>query len=407
MVGLRKFWQVAKFEYRNRVFRKRFVFILFALPALLLLMIAVSGLFVALEYNLDPVGFVDYSGVIKLAQEPEPGTREIIPSAEIRRFENESDAMDALEAGTIQGFYVIPEEYMETGTVELTAKKPIATNAETEFLQFLKSNLLAEYPEHVVERLTFPNMIVLIGEDESRSPGIVLWISFLVPLAVSGLFTVIMNINGGYLFEGVVEEKGNRTIELMATSTSPDQLMLGKLAGNIGAGLTQLAIWLAVPAAGVLWLLRTYELARLLSIRQQTIWLMLGTFIPALFLYSLWMMILGVIVAEPRVAQLYVGLFSIFQSVPYLFIGTIVLRPDGTLPKILSFFPLTAPLSISLRSVFDMVPAGQVLVSLLLLYAATAGSFWFTGRAFRLGMLRYGKKVSIIEIFARKQGKKG
>ena len=61
----------------------------------------------------------------------------------------------------------------------------------------------------------------------------------------------MINISGGYLLQSIVDEKENRTMEIIVTSVSPEQLMYGKILGNLCVGLTQLLIWIAFAALGL------------------------------------------------------------------------------------------------------------------------------------------------------------
>ena len=71
-----------------------------------------------------------------------------------------------------------------------------------------------------------------------------------MPILAGILFVIVINISGGYLLQAVVEEKENRTMEIILTSVSSDQLMAGKIMGNLSVGLTQLLIWLAAAGIG-------------------------------------------------------------------------------------------------------------------------------------------------------------
>jgi ABC-2 type transport system permease protein len=65
----------------------------------------------------------------------------------------------------------------------------------------------------------------------------------------------------------------------------------------------------------------------------------------------------------------------------------------------MSLFPFTAPIALPMRAVFTPIPALQILISLGLLWVLAILSLWLAGRVFRLGMLRYGKRMSFREIF--------
>jgi ABC-2 type transport system permease protein len=64
----------------------------------------------------------------------------------------------------------------------------------------------------------------------------------------------------------------------------------------------------------------------------------------------------------------------------------------------LSLFPMTALSTLSLRSTFGQVPSWQIGASAAILVLSAAGAVWLAGRAFRLGMLRYGKNLDWREL---------
>jgi len=66
-------------------------------------------------------------------------------------------------------------------------------------------------------------------------------------------------------------------------------------------------------------------------------------------------------------------------------------------------FPFTAPISLPMRVAFSSVPTWQIGITIALLILFAIVALWFAGRAFRLGMLRYGKKLSLKEIFTQRQ----
>ncbi len=75
--------------------------------------------------------------------------------------------------------------------------------------------------------------------------------------------------------------------------------------------------------------------------------------------------------------------------------------PNSPLAIGLSLFPLTAPISLPLRAAFTNIPAWQIALSLGILVGGAIFALWLAARAFRMGMLRYGKKLAWREIFGR------
>jgi ABC-2 type transport system permease protein len=227
------------------------------------------------------------------------------------------------------------------------------------------------------------------------------WLDIAIPIVAGLLFVVAINTSGGYLLQAVVEEKENRTMEILVTSVSPEQLMAGKIAGNLSVGLTQLLAWILMAFLAFMLVASFIPSIQNPQINRQFFWLVPLTLIPAFILVAAFMAALGATVTEAREAQPIVGLFTLPIVVPYWFITQIMMNPNGPLATGLSIFPLTAPVSLPLRSVFTVVPVWQIALSLLLLISCAAGAIWLAGRAFRLGMLRYGVRLSWKELFGR------
>jgi ABC-2 type transport system permease protein len=53
-----------------------------------------------------------------------------------------------------------------------------------------------------------------------------------------------------------------------------------------------------------------------------------------------------------------------------------------------------------MRIGFTTVPTWQLVSSVVLLVLSAIGAVWLAGRAFRLGMLRYGQRLRWKEIFS-------
>ncbi len=112
---------------------------------------------------------------------------------------------------------------------------------------------------------------------------------------------------------------------------------------------------------------------------------------------------IGSTVTESREAQQISGFFSLPIFIPYWFISSIMSHPNGPLAQVLSFFPLTAPVTISLRAAFTTIPTGQLVLNIAILFLTAGIALWVAARTFRLGMLSYGKRIRLKEIFSRTQ----
>jgi ABC-2 type transport system permease protein len=77
--------------------------------------------------------------------------------------------------------------------------------------------------------------------------------------------------------------------------------------------------------------------------------------------------------------------------------------PDATPSVVLSLLPFTSLMTVGLRSLFSVVPWWQVATSVAIQTTCAAGALWLAARAFRLGMLRYGQRLRIGEIFGKER----
>jgi len=86
--------------------------------------------------------------------------------------------------------------------------------------------------------------------------------------------------------------------------------------------------------------------------------------------------------------------------IPLFFFVVIIFDANGTLAVILSLFPLTSPLALLLRYGMTNVPLWQILFAIAIQALTAVGAIWLAARIFRIGMLRFGQRVSLSEIAA-------
>jgi len=396
---MNKFWIVFSHEYLRHVKRKRFILGLISIPLFMAVIMGVSILAAALSEDNRPVGFIDQSGLFKDAQ-PQPAKRSglFVTQVKIVPFANETEARNALDDGEIQAFYIIQPDYYATGNVKMIAQDSVDSNIHRDFSEYLLAHLLKnENPTIRTRILEGPELVLRTFDSDqqfnSRNP-----FGFLIAIFSGVIFMLAVNTSGGYLLQAVVEEKENRTMEVILTSLSTDQFMAGKIFGNLSVGLTQLLFWLLMAGVAALFALRAFPDLRDVGIGFSFFSLMALTFLPAFVMIAALMTMVGSTATESREAQQIAGLFSLPIAIPFWFIAAIMENPNGPLAIGFSFFPFTAPMTLPLRSMLTNLPAWQVGLSIGILILAAAASIWLASRAFRLGMLRYGKKLTLAEI---------
>ena len=398
---MKKFWLIFAQEYKKHVLRRRFIFAVLSMPLFIAVIALVGFLSVRMQYNGSPVGYVDAYGIFNNPQ-PVPGEKSgLLPSADFVPYPSESAARTDLQANKIQAYFVLPKDYMSTGQATLVKSKSAGSNITDDFSTFLSYNLLAGKPQAVVTRLTSGTNLIIRSADGSRELSANNWLAIVMPFFAGILFIIAVNISGGYLLQAVVEEKENRTMEILITSVSPNQLMAGKVIADLLVGLTELTIWLAVALIALRFVPQFTAIGQSAQIQASSILLMAGTFLPAFVMIAAAMGAIGATATEVREAQQVAGFFTLPIVVPFWFVTAIMYNPNGGIAVGLSMFPLTAPIALPLRAVFTDVPGWQIALTIGLLVLLATFTVWLAGRIFRLGMLRYGKRVSFAEIFRK------
>ena len=394
-----KTWRVFVHEYLRHVLRKRFIFAVLSLPLIAVVIGIFTIIMVALQYDGRPVGYVDLAGWLQAPVQNSVNPNEWFPDVEVVKYLSEDAALQALKEDQIQGYYVFSVQYLDTGEVRLVANESPSQGAQSAFESFVRANLVNGLPEEVQARLLSNDRLDIQTLDGARQSGNGRWVEIVVPLAAGVLFMFVVNMTGGYLLRAVVEEKENRTMKIVITSVSPTQLMAGKIAGNLSVGLTQLFLWLVVPVLGLVLASFLVPAAQNVKIITPTFWLTMATILPAFVMVAALMAAVGATATETNEASAVAGWFTIPLVAPYWFMSLLMENPNAPLSVGMSLFPLTAPVTLPVRIAFTTVPVWQIVLSIGLLYLCAVASILLSGRAFRLGMLRYGKRLSLKELF--------
>ncbi len=317
-------------------------------------------------------------------------------------FETEHQAQAALEGGEIQAYYVLSEDYFETREVELVYREEPGTNATRQFYDFIQVNLLADLPLKVANRAAVGENLVIRSPDGSRDfpengpqPKVVL------PILVSTMFIGLSLFSTGFLMEGMVAEKENRTVEVLFTSVSVQEMIRGKILGIVAIGFTQLLGWVLLGCLAFYAGAYLFDVAwfQNLQVDWGVILVVLAIAIPSYVTAAALMFTLGATLAESQEGQSVGGFLYLLYMLPTLAIVAIARDVNGPTAVVLTILPFTSLLTISLRNVLTPVPVWQVGASIAVQVCLAVGSLWLAARAFRLGMLRYGRRLNWRELF--------
>jgi ABC-2 type transport system permease protein len=231
-------------------------------------------------------------------------------------------------------------------------------------------------------------------------------ISMTFALMVSFFLYISIFIYGQNVMRGVIEEKQTRVAEVVLASVRPDTLLAGKVLGVGAVGLTQIV--LSIASSWVLYQFRGPLLARFGSpslplgvpdLGVGTTILLFLYFVLGYLFYSALFAAVGAMVnteTEAQQVQMPVAMLLVLSA---LFIQPVLLTPDSGLATVLSVIPFSAPIIVPLRLALGQIPTWSLVSSLLALIAGVYIAVWVAARIYRSGMLMYGKRPGLRELF--------
>lgn len=401
---MKKMLLVLKNEFITVVMRKSFLLTLILIPLTsFIILLLVSGLQKssgvdagsALQNLFTPStvttmeGYVDLSGLMKTLP---PGYED-----QLTLYKSENEAVDAVNAGRITAYYLIPKDYLTSGDVTYIRPdfNPLGGSNQSGSIDALIAYNLTGENLDLVNRLQNPvNVIEVDLSNSQRDEGN--WLTFFVPYAVTFLFYIVILTSSSLMLSSISNEKQNRVMEILMTSVTPHQLLTGKIIALGLTGLLQTIVWLG---AGLL-LLRYSGQAFALGVAFQLpasilIWGILF-FLFGYAVYASLMAGVGALVPNMREGSQLTTVVIMPMIIPLIFNSTLLRTPDSPLSVFLSLFPFTSPVTMMMRLTASQVPFWQIGIALALL-AFTA---WLLVRAsaslFKAQNLLSGQSVSIM-----------
>lgn len=318
--------------------------------------------------------------------------------------QREAAKQDVLK-GKLDVYVVLPKDVLSESKAEYYSKSVTdfegirAVDRAVEKAVFAKRIGAAGIDPARIAALTKPldlKRLRVSEEGEHEDKGV----SFFLSLILVMMIYVGTLMWGQIVMTGVIEEKSNRVVEVIVSSTTPRNLLFGKLVGVGGAGLLQFSIWIlglvgVSAASGSLAFLSGLDLPALnpVLIAAFPIFFLLG-----FFLYASLYAAIGSAVNTIQEAQNFI--FPVMLPIIMAMVcWPVVMRaPDSTLSVVLSLIPFMTPILMFLRMSVLMPPVWQIALSVVLTSLTIALVIWVAARIYRVGILMYGKPPNFPEM---------
>ncbi len=436
---MNKLWLIIKREYLTRVRKRSFILATILTPVAFALFFVVVGFIFSYESGESlRIAFVDPGQIMSAKsglKSEEDNSMHFIRSSE----SIETLKLQVLE-GKFDGVLVLPtikDVYNKKDVLYYYSDKQVSLNANLAITNRV-SKVIRDYKIRMLNLdqkeldalksdLVFePEPISVDEEDESS-------IASIVAAGIGGLMGVIMYmavfIYGMMVMRSVMEEKTSRIVEVMISTVKPFQLMMGKIIGVGAVGLTQVAIWaillpILLLLAQLIFGIDPEQMqagapaGAMATPDAEEIQSMTEGFFQEVFAQN-WLLILPLFIFYFLGGYfLYASLFAAVGSamgddmgegqaltipitIPVLLAFYImfaaVQSPHSNLAVWSSMFPLFSPIVMPARLAFDP-PIWQILLSIAILAGTAIFFVWLSARIYRVGILMYGKKVTLREL---------
>lgn len=421
---MRKIYLVVAREFMERARKKSFIVTTLLMPLFMIgMMVAPSLMMLYGGSEQKQVVVIDKTGFVA---ERMVSSEEVVFSTQNNLTKEEACQIYNAESG-IFGILYINEDVSESGNVQFITNSSSSLMLE-ELIQSQLKNIIER--EKLKVRYDIDNLDQMLAdvatpitlntfenngtgneeEMEITSAGI----NYILGIVLGMLLYMVIIIYGQMVLTSVVEEKSSRVLDVMVTSCSPFQLMMGKILGIATVALTQIAIWAVLIISASKFLIPALFSADIAATSDMMLQGVMGTlgdtgYITMLFAY-LALFILGGFLLY---ASLYAAAGSAVDSVqdgqqfntiimmPIILAMIVMMSvfndPNSPIAFWASMIPFTSPVVMIARIPFG-IPTWEVVVSLVVLYLSFVLTTWLSAKIYRIGIFMHGKRPSWSEL---------
>lgn len=420
-------------EYLERVKKKSFIFTTILMPVLMLVLMALPAMLVA---------FVDKSETTILVVDNSNSVADkLVSSDEVKFVKAEDITVDsALRRTEIGAVLLIPSNIYDAkrATLKLYTNGPTSIITDSEITgqvnkivenERLRHYEIADLDKIMAEVESNVALSTVRNDSEEEEEALSSGISYAIGIGMSFVLYMFLLIYGQMVMTSIIEEKGNRVLEVVVTSVKPAQLMMGKIIGVALVAVTQMILWGVLLAAMSAYLLpallpadamadiaavqagnfegvsdtESIELIQAMASLTQVgnilslVGLMTLFLIFGFLIYSSIFAAVGSAVDNIQDASQLTS-FAVFPIIFGLIFAMVAAAdPMGDVAFWASIFPLTSPMVMVARIPFG-IPAWEIWLSLGLLVVGFVAMVWIAGKIYRVGIFMYGKKPSVKEV---------
>ncbi|SEV95222.1 ABC-2 type transport system permease protein [Chryseobacterium wanjuense] len=424
---------ITKREFLTQVKKKSFIILTLLAPVLLVAFGAVIGLMFKANESHNIIEVVDKSGLFKNQLKSDDQLNYVFVSA----ADEKSKINNLKDNESLDGILILPE-LKNRNFDDLQQNTRLIINSKIGFdtKQKIVSDITDVIKKEKIKQLgiaetqlinldkSFTLKTINVSENNKEDSDLAFGVKSGLSILLMYVTFMFIIIYGVRVMRSVLEEKNNRVVEIIISSVKPFELMMGKILGVTMVALTQFLIWITMSVIGALVLNTGFSLQKnipggneelaskfdIAQIATQVSHSLLELNFPLIIFVFIVFFLLGYIFYSSIYAAIGSAVdnetetqqFTLFAILP-LTLGmygsfSLMNNPDGPLGFWLSIIPFTSPVAMIARIPFG-VPAWQIALSIALLLGTTIFMIFLAGKIYRVGILMYGNKATLKEIW--------
>ena len=403
--------RVAKWEFVERVKTKAFIIGLFMMPMIIAVFTIIPNLLASkADEKVRTIGVIDETDSLlpylsqRIAKFKLPDSSANYQLVKITDDDRSREHLKILATAKIldneiEGYFLLPADVMEKGKIEYRSENVGNIRDQERFSKILEDVIIERrleakgYNSKAIRDLSTDvdvKTIKVSSKGEEKESGF-LETFFTGYIFIMMLFMLVMT-SGQMLIRSLIEEKSNRIVEVLMSSCSSRELLVGKILGLSLLGLTTISFWLLI-LVGVNFSMPTP------FVSFDHIALLLVYFVLGYLLYVAIFITAGAPVSTEQEAQQMTAYVTILVMFPIALAIPAMQNPDSMMVKVLSQIPLLTPTMMALRLSIQAPALWEIALSLITLSASIVGMMWVAAKVFRIGILLTGKRPNLKEMY--------
>lgn len=409
---MKKALAVARWEFIEKVKTKAFIISLILTPIFMIGAGLLPTLLVT-KADTEPriIGVIDETGELtnilsqKLDEKyrlPDGSPNYILRKIELGLDKNvgaaKKEADQLVTNGDIEGYLILLKSIYEDSVFEYRSTN-VGNIKLTERINRTVRDIIVEkklqsqgFDPQLVKRLISEIEIKLVkisekGEEESDFKSVF----FSAYIFIMAIFILIIT-TGQLLVRSMVEEKSNRIIEVLMSSSSANDLLVGKILGLSALGFAQIGFWAII---GITLALKFGTI--IISLSNALI--LLPYFILGYLFYAAIFVGVGAPLTTEQEAQQVTSYLVMILFIPLLLAMWIMQNPDSPIVSVLSYIPFLTPTMMAVRIPIQIPSLFEILATIVVLILSTIVAMWVAAKIFRTAILSYGKRPNLKELW--------